>query len=124
MSVVEAMLHTAPVYPNDEPQQHGHSDTPDAALVQLCQAMQDGPAAIHRYTAIEPQSWEGFSRSAAAQREAIRQIANTPACSRAGLRAKARALYALLDEGEGGLYEDASMPDQLAWSLVLDILAE
>jgi uncharacterized protein with von Willebrand factor type A (vWA) domain len=78
----------------------------DAALVQLCDALEESQNGDLDVDVL------------------IQRIADTPATSRVGLRAKALALRALLDDGDGSLYEDASTPDLLAWSLVQDILAD
>lgn len=95
----------------------------DFTLLRLCTALREDQCAARRFEPVEPQAWESNLRSGATAEALIRRIAELPATGRAGLRAKALALYALLDEGGGRLYEDAAAPDQLAWSLVRDILA-
>jgi hypothetical protein len=96
----------------------------DVVLVLLCTKLREEQQDKSHFVTIEPQSWESFGRDAAALNALIRGIADTPATSRVGLRAKALALHALLDEGGGSLCEDAAAPDLLAWSLVQDILAD
>jgi hypothetical protein len=96
----------------------------DAGLLHLCAQLREDQNGLRCFGTVEPQRWESFSRDTAALLALIRRVAETPASSRAGLRAKALALHALLDEGGGGLYDDAAAPDLLAWSLVQDILAE
>jgi hypothetical protein len=54
----------------------------------------------------------------------IARIARQRAHTLYGVRAKALALRSLLQSGETNtLHDDASAPDQLAWSLVQDLLA-
>jgi hypothetical protein len=96
----------------------------DAALVGLCVRLRKDQQARRCCEQLRPQDWESFSHDSAALRATIRLIADTRATSRIGLRAKALALHALLDEGGGELYEDAAAPDVLAWSLLQDILSE
>ena len=96
----------------------------DAALVCLCDSLRNELQGKHCFHALEPQGWENFKRSTASVHDLTRRIAKTHAATRIGLRAKALALYALLDDGGGQLYDDAAAPDLLGWSLVQDILAE
>jgi hypothetical protein len=96
----------------------------DAALVHLCVSLRKDQQDRRRFDVVDPEDWESFNRDTVALRDLTHHIAETPATSRIGLRAKALALHALLDGGSGDLYEDAATPDLLAWSLVQDILAE
>jgi hypothetical protein len=92
-------------------------------LVRLCEKICEEQQGHCQFDAIEPQDWESYDRASATVHNLTRAIAATPATSHSGLRAKALALCALLDDGNGELYEDAAAPDVLAWSLVQDILA-
>jgi len=94
----------------------------DATLLELSARLQTYHAAASPLTLLTPAEWDGFHQEAAAARVLVDAIAETPATGRVGLRAKARALQALLDGGDGQLYPDAAAPDTLAWSLVHDIL--
>lgn len=93
----------------------------DVTLLRLCADLRTDRRAEHRFGVVEPKDWDSFHQYGEALQGLIQRIADTPATTRVGLRAKALALHALLDEG-GGLYEDAATPDRLAWSLVHDIL--
>jgi hypothetical protein len=98
---------------------------PDDTLVQLCTEIRRDQRAADVLGTVAPQQWEAFSRQTEPLLALVDHVAATPARTRTGLRAKALALHALLDEGEGsGLGPDAAAPDLLAWSLVQDILAE
>ena len=94
----------------------------DGVLVRLCVKLRKDQGRKCRSGNVEPQDWESFSHDAAAELSLVQMIAETSATSCIGLRAKALALHALLDEGGGELCEDASAPDLLAWSLVRDFL--
>jgi hypothetical protein len=96
----------------------------DVELIHLCVRLRKDQQAKRRFDLTEPQDWDAFYEESAELRDLAQCIANTPATSRIGLRAKALALHALLDEGSGDLYEDAATPDLLAWSLVQDILTD
>ena len=96
----------------------------DAELIHLCVRLRKDQQAKRCFELAEPQDWNSFCEESAGLRDLAQCIADTPATSRIGLRAKALALHALLDEGSGDLYEDAATPDLLAWSLVQDILAD
>jgi hypothetical protein len=96
----------------------------DAELVHLCAMLRDRQPGRRQPDTIAPQDWESFQRDTDVHLDLVRRIAKTPVTSRVGLRAKALALHALLDEGTGDLHEEAAAPDQLAWSLVQDILTE
>ena len=96
----------------------------DATLVCLCDSLRNELQGEHRFRTVEPQGWENFKRGAASVHALTHEIMETHAATHIGLRAKALALYALLDDGSGQLYDDAAAPDLLAWSLVQDILAE
>jgi hypothetical protein len=125
MTVADAMSIAAnfPVLQTLEHQRSAEAAPPvDSLLLHLCVRLRKDQQEKRRAGTIEPQDWESFNRDSATRHNLIRCIAETPATSRIGLRAKALALHALLDEGGGELFEDAAMPDLLAWSLVQDIL--
>jgi len=92
-------------------------------LVRLCAQLRKDQSNARSFGMIEPHVWERYHRDTESLHGLVRRIAETPALSDSGLRAKALALYALLDDGGGTLCEDAAAPDRLAWSLVRDILA-
>lgn len=98
--------------------------SPDSVLTDLCGMLRHDLQGGRRFGTVDPQSWASFDRDNAVLQNLVHRVADTPAKSRAGLRAKALALQALLDEGAGDIYDDAAAPDVLAWSLVRDILAE
>jgi hypothetical protein len=97
----------------------------DVDLVQACHrlaaAQQDSG---ERHVIPEPWSWEVSLAEAERVHRTLGDIAGQPARTARGVRAKAVALKSLLQSGEADvLHEDASAPDQLAWSLVQDLLA-
>jgi len=96
---------------------------PDEALIEACtDLLVEQQCGVH-FEAIDPADWDSFHGDAMRLLAQVQGIAATPALTRLGIRAKALALKALLDGGDGGeLYEDASSPDRIAWSLVQDIL--
>jgi hypothetical protein len=115
-------------FPSLQTLQHQHQAEAmppvDAALIHLCVKLRKDQQDKHRFDVIDEPDWESFNQESTALRSLVKCIADTPATSRIGLRAKALALRALLDEGCGDLYEDAASPDLLAWSLIQDILTE
>jgi hypothetical protein len=97
----------------------------DADLVQACHrlaaAQQDSG---ERFVVPRPWSWEPSLGEVERLHRTLTDIAHQPARTARGVRAKAVALKSLLQSGEADLlHEDASAPDQLAWSLVQDLLA-
>lgn len=126
MTVADARSIAAnfPVLQTLEHQRSAEAAPPvDSMLLHLCVRLREDQRNKRRSNAIEPQDWESFDRDNAVRGLLVQGIAETPATSRIGLRAKALVLHALLDEGGGELSDDAAMPDVLAWSLVQDILA-
>ena len=123
MSAIQAKPVPA-IGPSSQGRQSPPEVDADFTLVRLSAALREDQSATRRFDTIEPRSWDSNHRSTATADALIRRIADLPATGRAGLRAKAQALHTLLDEGGGRLYEDAAAPDQLAWSLVADILAD
>ena len=98
--------------------------TVDAGLVRLCRRLRYNQVGKPGFGSIAPQGWDMFSRQGAISSDLPRRIAAIPATSRIGLRAKALALHALLDDGYGDTYEDAAASDLLVWSLIQDILSK
>jgi hypothetical protein len=97
----------------------------DAELVQACHRLaatqQDSG---ERYATPEPWSWEASRGEVEHLHRTLGDIAHQPARTARGVRAKAVALKSLLQSGQADvLHDDASAPDQLAWSLVHDLLA-
>jgi hypothetical protein len=125
MTIADTMSITAnfPVLQTLEHQRSAEAAPPvDAMLLQLCVRLRKDQQDKRCSGTVEPQDWESFTCDSVERINLIQCIAETPATSRIGMRAKALALHSLLDEGGGELYEDAAMPDLLAWSLVQDIL--
>jgi hypothetical protein len=96
----------------------------DTALVRLCRRLRYNQVAKPGFGSITPRDWDTLSREGANLCDLVRRIAAIPATSRIGLRAKALALHALLDDGYGDTHEDAATSDLLVWSLIQDILSE
>jgi hypothetical protein len=97
----------------------------DTDLVQACHhlaaAQQDSG---DRFVIPEPGSWEASLAEVERLHRTLGNIARQPARTARGVRAKAVALKSLLQSGQPDvLHDDASAPDQLAWSLVQDLLA-
>jgi hypothetical protein len=97
----------------------------DTDLVQACHhlaaAQQDSG---DRFVIPEPGSWEASLAEVEHLHRTLGNIASQPARTARGVRAKAVALKSLLQSGQADvLHADASAPDQLAWSLVQDLLA-
>lgn len=97
----------------------------DADLVQACYrlaaAQQDSG---DRFVIPEPSSWEASLAEVERLHRTLGDIVRHPVRTARGVRAKAVALKSLLQSGEADvLHDDASAPDQLAWSLVQDLLA-
>ncbi len=101
------------------------SDFPERDLIEACAFI----------AAAEQDEAEDFGPSEAASRnsyyrrvgdlhQALESITRQPARTLQDLQAKAVALRALLHDGNGEtLYDDATAPERLAWSLVNDLLA-
>lgn len=115
-------------FPSRSPKlRHQHAQTSpetDADMIQLCAALCEARKNVRHFAVTAPQQWQESSVDRARVCALIQDIADIPTFSRIGLRAKALALRALLDDDGDRLYKDAAAPDVLAWSLVRDILTE
>jgi hypothetical protein len=97
----------------------------DVDLVQACQRLAAAQQESgERFVSPELWSWEGSLAEVECLHRSLNEIACQPARTARGVRAKAVALKSLLQSGQADvLHDDASAPDQLAWSLVQDLLA-
>lgn len=101
------------------------SDLQEADLVQACHrlaaAQQDSG---ERFVTPELSSWEATLAEVENLHRTLAEVTHQPARTACGVRAKAVALKSLLQSGDADiLHDDASAPDQLAWSLVQDLVA-
>lgn len=97
---------------------------PDAVLLRDCnEILAAQPGRPELFTPVAPATWPQFATEVDQIHGRVEQVSRTPAWTEEGLRAKALVLKSLLDAGDqAGLYEDAAAPDQIAWSLVDDLL--
>jgi hypothetical protein len=101
------------------------SDPQEADLVQICHSLATAQQdSSERFATPELCSWEASFAEVDRLHRTLAEIAHQPARTSCGVRAKAAALKSLLQSGGADvLHDDASAPDQLAWSLVRDLLA-
>jgi hypothetical protein len=102
---------------------HQDGNHADEVLLRACGVLREDLHGTPPFVPNDPTQWETTAKTGAQMVALVQGIAGMPCRTPTGLQAKALALYALLDDGDGGgLYPDAAPPDVLAWSLVQDIL--